>query len=38
MDTRNAKKMLTRMKLTYEAVGAVVSNDGQGLITIDDFT
>ena len=25
------------MKLTYESVGVVVPNDGQGLITIDDF-
>ena len=30
--------MLSRMKLTYEAVGVIFANDGQGLITIDDFT
>ena len=30
--------MLSQMKLTYEAVGVVVENDGQGIITIGDFS
>ena len=34
MSTINAKTMLAQMKLTDEAVGAVVANDGQGLIKI----
>ena len=29
--------MLSRIKLKDESVGVVVANDGQGLITIDDF-
>ena len=29
--------MLARTNLTYEAVGAVVANDGQGIIMIDVF-
>ena len=29
--------VLDLMKLTDEEVGVVVANDGQGLITIDDF-
>ena len=37
MATRIAKVMFSRMKLTNEAVGVVVANDGQGLITIDYF-
>ena len=37
MTTRSAKAMLSRMKLTYEAVGVFITNDGQGLITIDDL-
>ena len=37
MATRVAKAMLYIMKLTYEAVGVVVANFGQGLITINDF-
>ena len=37
MATRGAKATLSRMNLTDEAVGVVVANDGQGLITIDDF-
>ena len=37
MNTRNAKAMLSKLKLTDESVGVVVSNDGQGLITVDDF-
>ena len=38
MATRIAKAMLAYMNLTDEAVGIVVTNDGQGLITIDDFS
>ena len=30
--------MLSRMNLTNEAVAVVVSNDGQGIIAIDDFS
>ena len=30
--------MLSIMNLKYEAVGAIVANNGQGIITIDDFT
>ena len=37
MDTRAEKAMLSRMNLTDEAVGVVVANDGQGIITIDDL-
>ena len=37
MTTRSAKTMLSRMKLTDKAVCAVAANDGQGIITIDDF-
>ena len=29
--------MLSRMKLKYEAVGIIFANNGQGIITIDDF-
>ena len=29
--------MLSRMRLTDEAFGVVVANDGQGIIKIDDF-
>ena len=36
MSTRVAKAMLSRMNLTYEAIGVVVTNKNQGLITIDD--
>ena len=38
MTKRSAKVMLSRMKLTYETIGVVVTNDGQGLVTIDYFT
>ena len=38
MTTMSAKAMLSRMNLTDETVGAVVSNDGQGIFTIDYFT
>ena len=38
MATRGAKSVLSRMKLTYEAVGVVVTNHGQGLIKIDDLS
>ena len=37
MATRNANTMMAQMKLTDEAVGAIVANDGQGIITIDYF-
>ena len=37
MATRNMKSMLSIMKLTDESVGVVVANNGQGIITIDDF-
>ena len=30
--------MLSRMKLTEEAVGVVVDKNGQGIVTNDDFT
>ena len=36
--TKSAKMMSSRMKLTYEAVGVVVANNFQGIITIDDFS
>ena len=35
--TRSVKAMLSIMKLTDESVGVVVANNGQGIITIDDF-
>ena len=38
MATRNANTVLAWIKLTDEAVGAIVSNDGQGLIMIDGFS
>ena len=38
MATKVAKAILSQMKLTDEAVGIVVGNDGQGLNTIDDFS
>ena len=38
MATKVAKAILSQMKLTDEAVGIVVGNDGQGLTTIDDFS
>ena len=38
MATREAKAMLSRMKLTEEAVGVVVDKNGQGIVTNDDFT
>ena len=37
MTTRTTKAMLYQMKLTDEAVGDFIANDGQGIITIDDF-
>ena len=37
MSNRNVMTILDLMKLTDEEVGVVVANDGQGLITIDDF-
>ena len=36
--TRSAKLMLSWMNLTDEAGCLIISNDGQGLITIDDFS
>ena len=36
--TKSAKMMSSRMKLTYEAIGVVVANNFQGIITIDDFS
>ena len=38
MYTREAKAMLSIMNLTDENVGVVLANDGQGLVTIDDFS
>ena len=29
--------MLYRMKITEEFIGVVVANDGQGIISVDDF-
>ena len=29
--------MLYRMKITDEFIGVVVANDGQGIISVDDF-
>ena len=37
MTTRSAKAMLSQMMLTNESVDVVVVNDGEGIITIDDF-
>ena len=37
MANRSVKAMLSRMKLTDEAVGVAVVNNGQGIITIDGF-
>ena len=37
MANRNEKTMLSWKNLTYESVGVIVANDGQGLIIIDDF-
>ena len=37
ISTRVAKAMLSRMKLTDEAVAVVVAKNCQGIITIDDF-
>ena len=37
MTTRSVKAMLSRMKLKDEAVGVVIANDGQRLITIEYF-
>ena len=37
MTTRSDKAMLSQMNLTDESVGVIVSNDGQGLIMVDDF-
>ena len=37
MTTRSVKVMLSWMNLTYESIGVVVVNYGQGIITIDDF-
>ena len=37
MATRGTKAILLILKLKDEAVGVVVANNGQGLITIDDF-
>ena len=37
MATSGEKAVLYIMNLTDEAVGVVVSNDGQGLITIEYF-
>ena len=38
MATRNEKSILDRMKLIDEYVGAIVSNDVQGIIMIDNFS
>ena len=38
MATRVAKVVLSRMKLTDKSFAVVVSNNGQGLITVDDFS
>ena len=38
MATRNKKAVLAQMKLTDEAVGVIISNYGQGLITIFYFS
>ena len=37
MATRSTKDMLSRMKITDETVGVVVSNGVQGIITTGDF-
>ena len=37
MVSRSTKAMLACMKVIDEAVGVVFDNDGQGLITIDNF-
>ena len=37
MATRSANTMSSIMKLTDEAVGVVVTNNGKEIITIDDF-
>ena len=37
MATRNVNTMIARMKLTDEAVGSVIANDGQVIIAIDNF-
>ena len=37
MATRGEKKILSRMKLIDQAVAVVVTNNGQGILTIDDF-
>ena len=38
MATRSTKEILDWVKLTDKYVGVVVANDGQGLITIGDFS
>ena len=38
MATRIVKAVLSRMKMIDEAADIVVTNDGQGLITIDEFS
>ena len=37
MASRNTKMIIVKMKLTDEAVCVFFANDGQGIITIDDF-
>ena len=38
MATIGAKVMMSRMNLTEGAVAVFIANNGQGLITIDDFS
>ena len=38
MASRNTKMIIVKMKLTDEAVCVFFANDGQGIITIDDFS
>ena len=38
MTTKSMKVILSQMKLIDEAAGVAVANNGQGLITIDDFS
>ena len=38
MVTRNTEAVLARMNITGKDVGVVVAYNGQGLITIDDFS
>ena len=38
MGTNYKKTMLSQMKLTDEDVGVLVTHDGQGIISIDNFS